>query len=383
MTQFQTQTTAPNRQRAHIVDRACWENVADLNLSPESDPTVGLGLEKLFTSSEEVRAERILQTEMPELDEEGIETTAAIPIRDAVAQYLFEIGQVPLLTLAEEIDLGRRLEEGRRAVNALKAPAVNLTEREKRDLERLVSDSELARQQLIEANLRLVVSHAKRYAWHSLDLLDLIQEGNRGLMRAVDRFEVNRGFKFSTYATWWIRQSIQRALADQGRMIRVPVHVNETMTKLSKIRMRLEQELGRTPTNAELAEEIGPNWTEGRVELLKSYDREPASLENLLWDDGETRLSDTIPTGEDDSPIEHATMQFLNEELERALDALEPREALVVSLRNGLADGHAYTLEDIGKELHLTRERVRQIESSALRQLKYQKRLQSLRSFLE
>jgi RNA polymerase primary sigma factor len=372
MSQIQFQNS--ERHFVALVDRVSWE-VADADL------TVGLKFDGLFTD-QWMTSQLKLQSETP-LDAEGIEEPPVEQTRDAVAQYLFEIGQVPLLTLAEEIDLGRRLEEGRHAVNTLKAQAANLTEREKRDLERLVNDSKLARQELIEANLRLVVSHAKRYTWHSLDLLDLIQEGNRGLMRAVDRFEVSRGFKFSTYATWWIRQSIQRALADQGRMIRLPVHVNETMTKLSKVRMRLEQELGRAPTNAELAEETGPDWTEARVEALKSYDREPASLESLLWDDGETRLADTIPSDETDSPIEHATLYYLNEELEQALDALEPREALVVSLRNGLADGHAHTLEDIGKELHLTRERVRQIESSALRQLKYQNRTQQLRSFLE
>jgi RNA polymerase primary sigma factor len=376
MTQTRYQSVRPNSNFAVMVDRAPWEEAS-------ADPKPGFDLERLLVDSERGYLQPELQPKTFNSDAEGLEEIAATPTRDAMAQYLFEIGQVPLLTLAEEIDLGRRLEEGRQAMIMLKAPTSNLTERKKRDLERLVSDADLARQQLTEANLRLVVSHAKRYAWHSLDLLDLIQEGNRGLMRAVDRFEVSRGFKFSTYASWWIRQSIQRALADQGRMIRLPVHVNETMTKLSKIRMRLEQELGRAPTNAELVEEIGANWTEARIEMMKRYDHEPASLENLLWDDGETRLSDTIPGDEGDSPIEHATTQYLNEELERALDSLEPREALVVSLRNGLADGHAYTLEEIGKELHLTRERVRQIESSALRQLKYQKRMQQLRAFLE
>jgi RNA polymerase primary sigma factor len=376
MTQTQFQRVRQNANVAVMVGRAPWE-------VSSSDPTVGFKLERLLVDSVPGILPDDLHPETSKSDAEGLEEIAATPMRDAVSQYLFEICQVPLLTLAEEIDLGRRIEEGRQAMVTLKASPSKLTERGKRDLERLVSDADLARQQLIEANLRLVVSHAKRYAWHSLDLLDLIQEGNRGLMRAVDRFEVSRGFKFSTYASWWIRQSIQRALADQGRMIRLPVHVNETMTKLSKIRMRLEQELGRAPTSAELAEATGVNWTEARIEMMRRYDHEPASLENLLWDDGETRLSDTIPSDEGDSPIEHATTQYLNEELERALDSLEPREALVVSLRNGLADGHAYTLEDIGKELHLTRERVRQIESSALRQLRYQKRLQHLRAFLE
>ena len=376
----QTQVQDPQPHLAAFVDRAPWEASSD-------DPVVGLESDGLFADRwvqprPTSPSETFSETFDAAPTEEGTDEPAE-PMRDAVAQYLYEIGRVPLLTLAEEIDLGRRLEVGRQAMNSLKAPASNLGERERRDLERLVSDSDLARQQLIEANLRLVVSHAKRYAWHNLDVLDLIQEGNRGLMRAVDRFEVSRGFKFSTYASWWIRQSIQRALADQGRTIRLPVHGNETMSKVSKVRLRLEQELGRFPTNAELAGEIGPNWTEARIEALKGYDREPGSLEHLLWDDGETRLSDTIPSDENESPLEHATWQFLNEELEQALDALEPREALVVSLRNGLTDGHAYTLEDIGKELHLTRERVRQIESRALRQLKYQKRTQQLRSFLE
>ena len=303
--------------------------------------------------------------------------------RDAIRQYLHEIARVPLLSLAEEIDLGRRLELGRAARGALQANAA-LTDRQRRDLERQVQDGELARQQLTEANLRLVVSTAKRYARHHLPLLDLIQEGNRGLMRATEKFEVSRGFKFSTYATWRIRQAIQRAIADQARTIRIPVHLNETLSKLSRIRLQLEQELGREPEYTEIAKEMGAGWTPERLTVILGYDRTPASLETPIGEDGEAQLSDFIPADEADSPVEHAVHRLLNEEVERAIESLEPREALVVRLRNGLTDGSPHTLEEIGKRLHLTRERVRQIEERALRKLKYREvRARRLHDFLE
>lgn len=372
-------TRPRNHTTTAVLEPAPWDETSEPTL--ETAQPTDFDLDAIL--SEPVEAQVEPAPEANESDDEAANDQPDAPHRDAIRQYLHEITRVPLLTLAEEIDLGRRLEVGRMAAKTLQENAA-LTDRQHRDYERQVQDGELAKQQLVEANLRLVVSTAKRYARHNLPLLDLIQEGNRGLIRATEKFEVSRGFKFSTYATWWIKQAIQRALADQGRTIRIPVHLNETMTKLSRIRLQLEQELGREPAFTEIAKEMGAGWTPERIEEILGYDRNLSSLETPIGDEGDAQLSDFIPGNEDDSPIEHTTRQLLSEEIEQAIDSLEPREALVVRLRNGLVDGSQHTLDEIGKQLRITRERVRQIEDKALRKLKYREgRTRRLRDFLE
>nr|WP_246580556.1 RNA polymerase sigma factor RpoD [Deinococcus aestuarii] len=302
---------------------------------------------------------------------------------DALRQYLHEIGRVPLLTFAEEIDLARRYEEGEQARQTLESEP-DLGDRERRRLQRQAEDGAAAKQALIEANLRLVVSIAKKYANRGLGLLDLIQEGNTGLVRAVEKFEYRRGYKFSTYATWWIRQSVTRAIADQARTIRVPVHMVETINKLSRMSRQLEMELSREPSNEELAEAMGPGWDAAKVEDTQKVRQEPVSLETPIGDEGDSFYGDFIADERFVSPVESANQVLLSEALERAFDLLGEREALVLKLRNGFIDGREHTLEEVGQYLNVTRERVRQIENKALRKLKYQEgHNRKLQAFLE
>ncbi|AFZ66799.1 RNA polymerase sigma factor RpoD [Deinococcus peraridilitoris] len=301
---------------------------------------------------------------------------------DPVRQYLHEIGRVPLLTLAEEISLARRIEEGEEARAKLEAD-LDLDDRARRSLQRQVEDGQAARQGLIEANLRLVVSIAKKYSNRGMGFLDLIQEGNQGLIRAVEKFEYRRGYKFSTYATWWIRQAVNRAIADQARTIRVPVHMVETINKLSRTARQLQQELSRDATNEEIAEAMGPGWEAAKVEEIQKITLEPVSLEAPVGTEGDSFYGDFIPDENFDSPAENTDRTMLSEELEKALDKLNEREAMVLRLRKGLVDGREHTLEEVGQYFNVTRERIRQIENKALRKLKYQEsRSRKLRDFL-
>ena len=307
-----------------------------------------------------------------------------VKTNDPVRQYLQEIGRVKLLTLEEEIALARRIEEGEEARDTLLEKPKGLSERDLRGLGRIVEDGDLARQHLIEANLRLVVSIAKKYNGRGMSFLDLIQEGNQGLIRAVEKFEYRRRYKFSTYATWWIRQAINRAIAAQSRTIRIPVHMVETINKLTRASRRLQQELSREPTYEEIADAMGPDWTADKVEEAFKLTREPFSLETPIGDEEDSFYGDFIPDENVESPVEQASKIILSEELEEALSKLNEREAMVLKLRKGLVDGREHTLEEVGSHFGVTRERIRQIENKALRKLKYhESRTRKLRDFLD
>ena len=302
---------------------------------------------------------------------------------DPVRQYLHEIGRVSLLTLEEEIALARRIEEGEEARKVLEED-LDLDDRGRRRLMRQMEDGAAARQGLIEANLRLVVSIAKKYTGRGLGFLDLIQEGNQGLIRAVEKFEYRRRYKFSTYATWWIRQAINRAIADQARTIRIPVHMVETINKLTRTARQLQQELSREATHEEIAEAMGPGWDAAKVEEVQKVSQEPVSLETPIGDEKDSFYGDFIPDENLDSPVDNAAKTLLSEELEKALSKLTEREAMVLKFRKGLVDGREHTLEEVGQRFNVTRERIRQIENKALRKLKYhESRTRKLRDFLD
>jgi RNA polymerase primary sigma factor len=304
---------------------------------------------------------------------------------DPVRMYLKEIGKVPLLTAAEEVDLAMKIEAGVEAMAQLDASeeegGVPLDRRERRRLSRIEQVGLDAKQQLIEANLRLVVSIAKRYVGRGMLFLDLIQEGNLGLIRAVEKFDYTKGFKFSTYATWWIRQAITRAIADQARTIRIPVHMVETINKLVRIQRQLLQTLGREPTPEEIADEMG--LTPERVREIQKISQEPVSLETPIGEEEDSQLGDFI---EDDAaivPPDAASFSMLQEQLAKTLDGLAERERKVITLRFGLEDGHPRTLEEVGREFGVTRERIRQIESKTLAKLRHPSRSQKLKDYLE
>ena len=303
---------------------------------------------------------------------------------DPVRMYLKEIGKVPLLTAAEEIDLAMKIEAGVAAGEQLEKADAGEIELERRDLRRLTRIEEVgfdAKQQLIEANLRLVVSIAKRYVGRGMLFLDLIQEGNLGLIRAVEKFDYRKGFKFSTYATWWIRQAITRAIADQARTIRIPVHMVETINKLVRIQRQLLQELGREPTPKEIGDVMG--LPEERVREIQKISQEPVSLETPIGEEEDSQLGDFI---EDDAavvPPDAASFSMLQEQLGKVLDGLAERERKVISLRFGLEDGHPRTREEVGREFGVSRERIRQIESKTLAKLRHPSRSSKLKDYLE
>ncbi|MEF2830105.1 MAG: RNA polymerase sigma factor RpoD [Senegalimassilia anaerobia] len=303
---------------------------------------------------------------------------------DPVRMYLKEIGKVPLLSAAEEIDLAMKIEAGVAAAAELdkaEEEGRELERREKRRLGRVEQVGIDAKQQLIEANLRLVVSIAKRYVGRGMLFLDLIQEGNLGLIRTVEKFDYTKGFKFSTYATWWIRQAITRAIADQARTIRIPVHMVETINKLVRIQRQLLQELGREPTPEEIGKEMG--LPAERVREIQKISQEPVSLETPIGEEEDSQLGDFI---EDDAavvPPDAASFSMLQEQLSKVLDGLAERERKVISLRFGLEDGHPRTLEEVGREFGVTRERIRQIESKTLAKLRHPSRSSKLKDYLE
>ncbi len=303
---------------------------------------------------------------------------------DPVRMYLKEIGKVPLLTAAQEIDLAMKIDAGLDAAKRLEDAfdaGVTLDRAEKRRLTRIEQVGLDAKQQLVEANLRLVVSIAKRYVGRGMLFLDLIQEGNLGLIRAVEKFDYTKGFKFSTYATWWIRQAITRAIADQARTIRIPVHMVETINKLIRVQRGLLQELGREPTPEEIGEQM--EMTADRVREILKISQEPVSLETPIGEEEDSQLGDFIEDGEAVVPPDAASFSMLQEQLSKVLDGLAERERKVIELRFGLVDGHPRTLEEVGREFGVTRERIRQIESKTLCKLRHPSRSSKLKDYLE
>lgn len=312
------------------------------------------------------------------------DTSVTLLTGDPVRMYLKEIGKVNLLTAAEEIDLAMKIEAGVAATEELEKAedeGIELERRERRRLTRIEQVGLDAKQQLSEANLRLVVSIAKRYVGRGMLFLDLIQEGNLGLIRAVEKFDYTKGFKFSTYATWWIRQAITRAIADQARTIRIPVHMVETINKLVRIQRQLLQSLGREPTPEEIAEEMG--LTPERVREIQKISQEPVSLETPIGEEEDSQLGDFIEDDAAVAPPDAASFTMLQEQLSKTLDGLAERERKVISLRFGLEDGHPRTLEEVGREFGVTRERIRQIESKTLAKLRHPSRSQKLKDYLE
>ena len=329
------------------------EYIDDANAAPEQ-------IDKLYEALEEQNIDVLddeIEKEVPKIEEETVDFELSMPeninIDDPVRMYLKEIGKVPLLSANEEVELAKRMGEG---------------------------DQE-AKRKLAEANLRLVVSIAKRYVGRGMLFLDLIQEGNLGLIKAVEKFDYQKGYKFSTYATWWIRQAITRAIADQARTIRIPVHMVETINKLIRVSRQLLQQYGRDPLPEELAKEM--DIPEEKVREILKIAQEPVSLETPIGEEEDSHLGDFIPDDDAPAPAEAAAFTLLKEQLMDVLDTLTPREEKVLKLRFGLEDGRARTLEEVGKEFQVTRERIRQIEAKALRKLRHPSRSKKLRDFLE
>ena len=346
-----------------------------------------------ITEEEEVDDEEIILTEEDEVDVEKIDLSIpeGVSIEDPVRMYLKEIGKVPLLTAEEEIELAQKMETGavakekiaileKRVDGADEAEAEELRQ-EIRNLQRDLDAGDDAKTRLAEANLRLVVSIAKRYVGRGMLFLDLIQEGNLGLIKAVEKFDYCKGFKFSTYATWWIRQAITRAIADQARTIRIPVHMVETINKLIRVSRQLLQELGREPLPEEIAEEM--NLPVERVREILKISQEPVSLETPIGEEEDSHLGDFIQDDNVPVPADAAAFTLLKEQLVEVLGTLTDREQKVLRLRFGLDDGRARTLEEVGKEFNVTRERIRQIEAKALRKLRHPSRSRKLKDFLD
>ena len=306
------------------------------------------------------------------LDAAGIST-------DLVRAYLKEIGKTPLLTAAQEVELSQRIEAGLFASYKLAQPKLSPALRT--DLAWLVRDGEKAKQHLLEANLRLVVSIAKRYLGRGMLFLDIIQEGNLGLIRAVEKFDYTKGFKFSTYATWWIRQAITRAMADQARTIRVPVHMVEQINKVTRVQREMLQALGREATPEELAESL--DLTVDKIVEIQRYAREPISLQSVVGDEADSSLGDFIEDADAPVPVDVVAFGLMQEQLHDVLRSLPYRESAVVRMRFGLVDGQPKTLDEIGREFGLTRERIRQIESKTLSKLRHPSRSQALRDYLD
>lgn len=314
----------------------------------------------------------------------GIDASTVMLTGDPVRMYLKEIGKVDLLTAADEVDLAMKIEAGLEAGNKLEAAEngeVELTRAEMRRLSRIEQVGLEAKQALISANLRLVVSIAKRYVGRGMLFLDLIQEGNLGLIRAVEKFDYEKGFKFSTYATWWIRQAITRAIADQARTIRIPVHMVETINKLVRVQRQLLQDLGRDPTPEEIGAEM--DMSADRVREIQKISQEPVSLETPIGEEEDSQLGDFIEDDRAEVPPDAASFSMLQDQLAQVLDSLADRERKVIELRFGLVDGHPRTLEEVGREFGVTRERIRQIESKTLAKLRHPSRSSKLKDYIE
>ncbi len=369
------------------------EKLAVLDLTPDETDAVyqklvELGVDVVEDEAVEDEEEEEAEEEVvPDADEERVRARREVdmalkaPTNDPVRMYLKEIGRVALLTAAEEVSLAKRIEAGLRAESRLEELGETVTPEQMRELRWTQRDGLHAKRHLVEANLRLVVSIAKRYVGRGMAFLDLIQEGNLGLIRAVEKFDYTKGYKFSTYATWWIRQAITRAIADQARTIRIPVHMVETINKLVRIQRQLLQDLGREPTAEEIAEQM--ELSSEKVREIQKISQEPVSLETPIGEEEDSHLGDFIEDSEAVVPLERASFRLLQEQLETVLHTLSEREKEVIRLRFGLVDGQPRTLEDVGKKFGVTRERIRQIESKTLSKLRHPSRSQKLRDYLE
>ena len=370
----------------------------DLNLDPEKfemviDYLEQNGIDVLKISNDDDVDDDIILDDEDEVEVEKIDLSVpeGVSVEDPVRMYLKEIGKVPLLSADEEIELAQNMEDGAVAtekINVLKGRLDGASEEEKAEikeeiktLQRDVDKGADAKKRLAEANLRLVVSIAKRYVGRGMLFLDLIQEGNLGLIKAVEKFDYKKGYKFSTYATWWIRQAITRAIADQARTIRIPVHMVETINKLIRVSRQLLQELGREPSPEEIAKEM--NMPVERVREILTISQEPVSLETPIGEEEDSHLGDFIKDDNVPVPADAAAFTLLKEQLEEVLGTLTEREQKVLTLRFGLEDGRARTLEEVGKEFNVTRERIRQIEAKALRKLRHPSRSRKLKDYLE
>lgn len=370
----------------------------DLNLDPEKfemviDYLEQNGIDVLKISNDDDVDDDIILDDEDEVEVEKIDLSVpeGVSVEDPVRMYLKEIGKIPLLSADEEIELAQNMEDGAVAtekINVLKGRIDGASEEEKAEikeeiktLQRDVDKGADAKKRLAEANLRLVVSIAKRYVGRGMLFLDLIQEGNLGLIKAVEKFDYKKGYKFSTYATWWIRQAITRAIADQARTIRIPVHMVETINKLIRVSRQLLQELGREPSPEEIAKEM--NMPVERVREILKISQEPVSLETPIGEEEDSHLGDFIKDDNVPVPADAAAFTLLKEQLEEVLGTLTEREQKVLTLRFGLEDGRARTLEEVGKEFNVTRERIRQIEAKALRKLRHPSRSRKLKDYLE
>ena len=337
--------------------------------------------EEAAKDEQEITKEGFVMNEADDTDEPEVQVTAAGATADPVKDYLKQIGKVALLNAEQEVDLAKRIEAGLFADEQLGDPDVNISAEDLDDFEWIAEDGRKAKNHLLEANLRLVVSLAKRYTGRGMLFLDLIQEGNLGLIRAVEKFDYTKGYKFSTYATWWIKQAITRAMADQARTIRIPVHMVEVINKLARVQRQMLQDLGREPTPEELAKEL--DMTPEKVVEVQKYGREPISLHTPLGEDGDSEFGDLIEDSEAIVPADAVNFTLLQEQLHDVLDTLSDREAGVVSMRFGLTDGQPKTLDEIGKVYGVTRERIRQIESKTMSKLRHPSRSQVLRDYLD
>jgi RNA polymerase primary sigma factor len=333
------------------------------------------------TAQEGVEDQGFSLSDSDDNDEPEHQITVAGATADPVQDSLKQIGKVALLSAEQEVELAKRIEAGLFAGEQMHDPGVTIVESDRFDLDWIVADGRRAKNHLLEANLRLVVSLAKRYTGRGMLFLDLIQEGNLGLIRAVEKFDYTKGYKFSTYATWWIKQAITRAMADQARTIRIPVHMVEVINKLARVQRQMLQDLGREPTPEELAKEL--DMTAEKVIEVQKYGREPISLHTPLGEDGDSEFGDLIEDSEAIVPADAVNFTLLQEQLHDVLDTLSEREAGVVSMRFGLTDGQPKTLDEIGRVYGVTRERIRQIESKTMSKLRHPSRSQVLRDYLE
>ena len=376
------------KQKGSLSNKEILYALDDITLEPEE-------MERFYEALEEAGVEIVedsLEDELADINVEAIHNTengvanegeAEVVadygvVDDPVKVYLKEIGKVPLLSADEEVELAKKMMDGMKAEELIKESE---DEEEKKFLQKQINAGSRAKKRLAEANLRLVVSIAKRYVGRGMQFLDLIQEGNLGLIKAVEKFDYEKGYKFSTYATWWIRQAITRAIADQARTIRIPVHMVETINRVMRVSRQLVQELGRDPTSEEIAKEMG--YPEDKIREIMKIALDPVSLETPIGEEEDSHLGDFIPDEDIPAPVEATAHIMLKEQLTEVLSTLHEREAKVLELRFGLVDGRQRTLEEVGKEFNVTRERIRQIESKALRKLRHPSRSKKLKDFIE